>query len=109
MIITNILLMTGGQGGNPLTSFLPFLLIIVVFYFFMIRPQSKKAKDQQQFKDTLAKGDKVVTIGGIHATLIEVKPTTFIIETGSGRLEIEKSAVSLELTKGVNKGAAKEK
>jgi preprotein translocase subunit YajC len=102
-MITNILLM-GSTGGNPLTSFLPFLLIIVVFYFFMIRPQAKKAKEQQNFKDTINKGDKVVTIGGLHARIVDIKPGTFIIDPGNGlKLEIEKSAVSMEQTKAVQK------
>lgn len=91
---------SGAAGGNPIVQFLPFILIIVVFYFFMIRPQSKKAKDQQKFKESLKKGDRVVTIGGIHGRIIDVRDTTMIVEVGTGvKLEVEKSAVSMELTK----------
>lgn len=88
-------LMMGGNGQSSLASLLPMVLIIVVFYFFMIRPQMKKAKEAKQFREGLKKGDKVVTIGGVHGKIVEVAETTFIIETeGGGKLRIEKSAVS---------------
>jgi preprotein translocase subunit YajC len=109
-IFSAILLMSPGTGGGGLgqiQTFLPFIMIIVVMYFFMIRPQAKKAKDQQSFKDTLNKGDKIVTIGGIHARILEKRDNTFVIEAGSGfKMEIEKSAVSMELTKALQKGVA---
>lgn len=85
------------QQGNPLMQFLPFILIMVVFYFFMIRPQMKKAKEQKKFRENIKKGDRIVTIGGIHGKIIEVGETTFIIEVeGGNRLKIEKSAISME-------------
>lgn len=72
-----------------------FVLMFVVFYFFMIRPQMKKTKEEKKFREELKKGDKVVTIGGIHAKIAEVKETTLVVDTGEGqRLKIEKSAVS---------------
>lgn len=78
-------------------QFLPFILIMVVFYFFMIRPQMKKAKDQKKFREAIKKGDKIVTIGGIHGKIVEVNDSTFIIEVeGGNRLKIEKSAISME-------------
>ena len=84
-----------GKDSNPLMTFLPLILIVVVFYFFMIRPQMKKTKDQKKFREALKKGDKIVTIGGIHGKIIEVQETTFTIETeGQGRLRIERSAVA---------------
>jgi preprotein translocase subunit YajC len=80
-----------------LQSFLPIILIIVVFYFFMIRPQLKKAKDQKKFRENIKVGDKVVTIGGIHAKISEVQDTTFIITVEGGvKLKIEKNAVSMD-------------
>ncbi len=107
-ILSAILLMAPGAGGSGLgqfQTFLPFIMIIVVMYFFMIRPQQKKAKEQQNFKETLNKGDKIVTIGGIHARIVDKRDNTFFIEVGNGvRFEIEKSAVSMELTKGLQKG-----
>jgi preprotein translocase subunit YajC len=95
----NILLMSPPKGseGGGLMSFLPFVLIFVVFYFFMIRPQMKKTKDQKKYRESLKKGDKVITIGGIHGKIAEVNDTTFIIEVeGGNRLKIERSAVSME-------------
>ncbi|MCF8257441.1 MAG: preprotein translocase subunit YajC [Flavobacteriales bacterium] len=87
---------------NPLGNYstlLMFGLMFVVFYFFMIRPQMKKAKDEKKFREELAKGDRVVTIGGIHGKIAEIKETTLIIEVGEGqRLKIEKTAVSKDNT-----------
>jgi preprotein translocase subunit YajC len=89
-------------GAMNYPQIIMLVLIMVVFYFFMIRPQQQKAKQQKQFKESLNKGEKIVTIGGIHGKIIEVKENTFIIEAGNGiKLEIEKSAISLELTKAV--------
>jgi preprotein translocase subunit YajC len=70
------------------------VLIIVVFYFFMIRPQMKKQKELKNFRESLAKGDKVVTIGGIHGTILEVNDTTVLVSADGAKLRIEKSAVS---------------
>jgi preprotein translocase subunit YajC len=82
-----------GQIGQ----FIPLILIIVVFYFFMIRPQLKKAKDQKKFRENIKVGDKVVTIGGIHAKISEIQDTTFIITVEGGvKLKIEKNAVSMD-------------
>jgi preprotein translocase subunit YajC len=98
MLLNSILLMMpqDGEGGSG-----PFLimmvLMIVVFYFFMIRPQMKKSKDQKNFREGLKKGDKIITIGGIHGKVLEVKETTLIIETeGQGRLKIEKTAANAD-------------
>ena len=91
----------GGEGasGGMSSMFIFLLLIIVVFYFFMIRPQQKKQKKIQQFRDTLKKGDKIVTIGGIHGKIVEVQETTFTIEVESGtKFKIEKAAVAVDST-----------
>lgn len=94
---TNILLMMGGAQGGGAAQFIPLVLIIVVFYFFMIRPQMKKAKEQKKYREALAKGDKIVTIGGIHGKIVEAQETTFIIEVEGGhKLKIEKSAISMD-------------
>ena len=80
--------------GNIFTSLLPILLIIVVFWLFFIRPQSKKAKEQQKFRDELKKGDKVVTIGGFHGKITEVKENTVMVSLAPEIVvEIEKSAL----------------
>lgn len=89
-------------ADNPLGNYstlLMFGLMFLVFYLFMIRPQMKKAKEEKKFREELQKGDKVVTIGGIHGKIAEVKETTLIIEVGEGqRLKIEKTAVSKDNT-----------
>jgi preprotein translocase subunit YajC len=96
--LLNVILMAQQQGqgtGKGGYSSLIFLaLIIVVFYLFFIRPQMKKTKDQKKFREALKKGDRVVTIGGIHGKIIEVRETTFIIEAEGTRLKIEKTAVA---------------
>jgi len=84
---------TGEPGG--LEAFLPLILIIVVFYLFFIRPQMKKQKDISRFRENLKKGDKIITIGGIHGKILEMQEKTIIIEVeGQNRLKIEKSAVA---------------
>lgn len=86
----------GGEGGGFM-QFLPLLLIIVVFYLFFIRPQMKKSKDQKRFRESLKKGDKVVTIGGIHGRILELKETTAIIEVGNQiKLTLERSAIAMD-------------
>jgi len=84
-----------GAEGSSWMSFLPLILIIVVFYFFFIRPQMKKSKDQKKFRESLQKGQKVVTIGGIHGRIVELQETTVTIEVENNvRFRIEKSAVA---------------
>ena len=86
-----------GQEGGGIMSFLPLVLIVLVFYLFFIRPQMKKSKDQKKFREALKKGDKIITIGGIHGKIIEVQEKTFTIEVeGQNRLKIERSAVSMD-------------
>ena len=79
-------------------QFLMLGLIIAVFFFFFIRPQQKKAKQEKKFREGLEKGMRVVTIGGIHGKVEEVKDTTVIIATEGGKMKIEKSAVSLQFS-----------
>ena len=81
-------------------SLLPFLLIIVIFYLFLIRPQNKKQKETQKMLDALKKGDKVITIGGIHGTVSSVKENTVILKVDDDcKLEINRTAIStVELT-----------
>jgi preprotein translocase subunit YajC len=82
------------QGGSMLSSLFFILLLIVVFWLFFIRPQSKKAKEEQKFRDSLQKGDKVVTIGGFHGKVVEVKESTVIISLAPNmEVEVEKTAL----------------
>lgn len=101
MNMLNILLMSTPDGGesNPTGTFLMLGAIMLVFYLFMIRPQMKKSKDQKKFKEQLKKGDRIITIGGVHGKIAEMKDATLIIDVeGGNRLKIEKSAVSMEST-----------
>jgi len=87
----------GEEGGGGIMSFLPLALIIVVFYLFFIRPQMKKSKDQKKFRESLQKGDKVVTIGGIHGKILELKDNTVVLDLGNQmKLTFDKSAIALD-------------
>ena len=95
---------SGAGGGTFQLIFLG--LMVVVFWLFFIRPQAKKQKDQKKFIEDLSKGDKVVTIAGIHGTIYKVKEEdgTISIEVSPGSyLKIERSAISLEWTNAINK------
>lgn len=95
--MNTFLLLAGGKSGGGMEQLFFILLIIVVFYFFMIRPQMKKAKDLKKFRNELDKGSKIITIGGIHGKIVDIKDTTFTIEVENGvRLQIEKNAVSMD-------------
>ena len=94
------------QGKGSSTGTLIMMgLMIVVFWFFMIRPQAKKAKQQKEFLNNIQKGDKIVTIAGIHGVVNKVNDdTTLMLETSPGSyIKIEKSAMSLEWTNNINK------
>lgn len=94
-----------GEEGGGLMSFLPLILIVLVFYLFFIRPQMKKSKDQKKYREALKKGDKIVTIGGIHGKIVEVQDTTFTVEVeGQNRLRIEKSAVAMDNSSQIGAG-----
>lgn len=86
-------------------QFLPFILMFVVIYFFMIRPQQKRMKLEKQFEADLKVGDKIITKSGIHAKIAELGETTIIIETMSGKLKMERSAISMEMSAALNKKA----
>jgi len=84
---------SGPMGG--LMQFLPFLLIIAVFYFLIIRPQSKKQKETQKMLAALKKGDRVVTIGGVHGTIQSVREKTVVVKVDdTTKIEFARSAVS---------------
>lgn len=87
------------MGGDGMSTFIMLGLMMIVFYFFMIRPQMKKAKDEKKFRSELAKGQKVVTIGGIHGKVVDLKENTILIEVDQGiKLKVERSAVSMNST-----------
>ena len=90
---------------EQLQQFLPFILMFVVIYFFMIRQQQKKIKQEKEFESGLKVGDKIITKSGFHGKIAELTDTSAVIETMSGKLKIERSAISLELTAALNKKA----
>ncbi|HSD07759.1 preprotein translocase subunit YajC [Flavobacterium sp.] len=90
---------------GQIQQFLPFLLMFVVIYFFMIRPQQKRAKNEKEFENGLKIGDKIITKSGIHGKIAELNEGTVIIETMAGKLKMERSSISLELTATLTKKA----
>ena len=81
-------------GQNPLVTFLPLIAVFVVFYFFMIRPQVKKQKELSTYRNSLQKGDKIITTGGIYGKVAEVKDNIVTVDVGSDiKLRVDKSAV----------------
>jgi len=87
------------QAGSAITSILPLVLMIVVFYFFMIRPQAKKQREQNDFQNGLAKGDRVVTGSGVLGKISKVDEKTVTLEVDSKTyIRFAKSAISKEMT-----------
>ncbi|MGK5027802.1 preprotein translocase subunit YajC [Janthinobacterium sp. RB2R34] len=92
-----------GLGSN-LTSFLPLVLMFVVMYFLMIRPQQKRAKEQRAMMDALAKGDEVITVGGMLGRVVKVVDTYVTIEVATAtEVTVQKSAITTLLPKGTLK------
>jgi len=97
------LLMGGGQpaaegaqgGAGGFMTFLPFVAIIAIFYFLIIRPQNKKQKETQKMLAALKKGDKIVTIGGIHGTIQSVREQSVVVKVDEDtKIEFSRSAIS---------------
>jgi preprotein translocase subunit YajC len=85
----------GSTAGSMVSTFVTFGLIILIFYFLMIRPQKKKDKETKAMLDAMKKGDKVVSIGGIHGTVIAVRESTVIVKVDDNtRMEFSRSAIS---------------
>ncbi|POS02762.1 protein translocase subunit yajC [Flavobacterium croceum DSM 17960] len=83
---------------GQLGTFLPFILMFAVIYLFMILPQQKKMKKEKEFESSLKVGDKIITKSGFHGKIAELTEGTAVIETMSGKLKIEKSAISMEMS-----------
>ncbi|WP_026711641.1 preprotein translocase subunit YajC [Flavobacterium filum] len=79
-------------------SLFPFLLMFVVIYFFMIRPQQKRAKQEKEFENNLKVGDRIITKSGIHGKVAELSEGTVVIETMAGKIKMERSAISMEMS-----------
>ncbi len=84
----------GAQAGG-FTPFIPMILIFVIFYFLLIRPQQKKAKEQQEMVNNLKKGDKIITSGGIYGRITSVDENTLTIEIAEKvRIKVNRGNVS---------------
>ena len=88
----NILLQA---GGNPMSSSLIFMVVIIaIFYFFMIRPQQKKQKAITKAREAMQNGDKVITAGGVHGRIKEVRENYFLLEISNGvTIKVDKASV----------------
>jgi preprotein translocase subunit YajC len=88
-----------GAEANPIMTFLPLILIIVVFYFFMIRPQMKRQKELAAFRNSIAKGDKVVTTGGIYGKVVEIKDTIVLLQVDDNvKIRVDKAAIVKDMS-----------
>lgn len=82
------------QQGGGWSGIIMIVALFLVFWLFFIRPQNKRQKEAQKFRDSLQKGDDVVTIGGIHGKVCEVKATTVLVTIDNNvKIEVEKSAL----------------
>ena len=110
--MNNSIVLLQAQPGGSTSTLVIMGMMILVFWLFMIRPQAKKAKEQKKFINDLQKGDKIVTIAGIHGTINKVNEdgTTLNLETSPGSyIKIERSAISMEWTANINKVVAEDK
>lgn len=105
--MTALVIFLQAGGGAGITQLLLLGGMIIVFWLFMIRPQAKKAKMAKKFQEDLQKGDKIVTIAGIHGKVNKLNEDgTIEMETSPGfYMKVEKSAISMEMTANVNKSA----
>lgn len=84
-----------GGGGNPLLTLLPFLLIILIFYFMILRPQQKRQKEREQLLSSVKKGDKVVTVGGLHGTVVGLEEKTVLIQVADNvKMKFDRTSVA---------------
>ena len=83
------------QAASPIMNFVPLVLIFVIFYFMLIRPQRQKEKEHQKMLSNMAKNDEVVSSGGIHGTIVNVKDKTVILRIDENvKIEIDKNCVA---------------
>ena len=100
-----VMMQMSGEGGGGLVSFLlPLVVIFAIFYFLIMRPQKKRQQEHESMVEALKKGDKIVTIGGIHGTVTQVDDDSVLaqVDAGSTKLRFDKNAIA-------NVGGKKEK
>ena len=95
--MNKITILQATPPGSPLNFYLMMGAVIFVMYWFMLRPQNKKRKEAIAYRENIQKGDKIVTVGGIHGKVDSLKDTTVVIIVEGGmKMEMEKSAVSMD-------------
>jgi len=107
-LISSAFAQAGDAAGqpNPLLSFLPLLVLFAVFYFMLIRPQMRRAKEQRTMISALAKGDEVVTNGGIAGRIDDIGDSFLTLDVASNvKIKLQKNAVSMVLPKGTLKSS----
>jgi preprotein translocase subunit YajC len=87
--------------GEGISAFLPFIAMFAVVYFFMIAPQMKRAKQEKKFVNEMKKGDRIITKSGMYGKILELndKDNSCVIETLSGKIKFDRSAISMEMSK----------
>lgn len=104
----NSMFLQAGEGADYGTLIM-MGVIIVIMYLFFLRPQAKRQREETKFRNEIVKGAKVVTTSGIHGKISEVGDTYVILELDGGRIKLEKSAISKELSAQYNPDAKKKK
>ena len=96
--------LTGTTSAGMGSTVIMLVLMIAIFYFMLIRPENKRKKEAEQMRSTVRKGDKITTIGGICGTVVDVKESRIVLETGADqvRIELEKWAISTNETAAEN-------
>lgn len=83
-----------GGGGSLISTLIMFGAIFAIFYFMIIRPQQKRAKEREKLLSNIEKGDKIITSGGVHATIVGIEEKTVLIEIAPNvKIKIERSAI----------------
>jgi len=107
MSLLNLFLQVGSSGGS-ISLWITLAGVMIIFYLFMIMPQQRKQKKQQQYRDSLAKGDDVVTIGGIHGKIHAVDEHTVTLIIDKVKIVFDKQAISSEAGTKLKKEAVAE-
>ena len=104
-------LTSNAAAGGMASPLIMMVLMLVIFYFMLIRPENKRKKEAEQMRSSVKTGDKIVTIGGISGTVVNVKEKNIVIETGADqvRIELEKWAISSNETAAENAKAEAKK
>jgi preprotein translocase subunit YajC len=107
-LFSGLVLLQAAKAANPtgqmISTLVTFGLVFVIFYFLIIRPQNKKQKEAQKMIAAVKKGDKIVTVGGVHATVHAVKETTVVLKVDENtKMEFSKSAIQAVVAKGEEK------